>query len=213
MKLHKSLLLFGASILLLAACGDEDTGAEVEDAQDDTEIVEDAEADEPEEAENEKEVNAGSRSNPISLGETVTQDFEFFTEDADYNGNRSITLSNVMRGEEVYNYLMEANPYNEEAPEGMEWIMVDVEYILNEADTEDESVYVMPEFVVIASDGSEVSQDENYATLNDGEEFGYVELYSGGSANGKYAFFAPTDDEVLLKFDDWNNPAIFFNLK
>lgn len=207
MKLHKSLLLFGASVLFLTACGEEDTGIEIEESQDDTEVVEDVDANETEES-----TDIGTRSNPVPLGNTATQEFEFFTEDADYSGNRSITISNVMRGEEAYNYLMDANPYNEEAPEGMEWVMVDVEYVLNEADTEDEPVYVMPEFIIVASDGSEVSQDEAYPTLNDGEEFGYVELYSGGTADGKFAFFAPTDDEVLLKFDDWNNPAIFFSL-
>lgn len=154
----------------------------------------------------------GKRTNPVPLGSTATQDFEFFSEDSDYNGNRSITLSNLVRGEEAYNYIMDANQFNEEAPEGMEWIIIDVEYLLNEADTEEESVYIMPEFTVVASDGSEISQTENYATLNDGEEFGYVELYSGGTASGKYAFYGPTDDEILLKFDDWNNPAIFFSL-
>lgn len=215
MKLHKSLLLFGASALLLAACGEEDTGAEIDNSQDDTEIVDDVEADEPEEVE--EEVNFGSRSNPVPLGETVTQDFEFFEmegeEFLEFEGNRSITISNVARGEEVYNYLMDANPFNEEAPEGMEWVMVDVEYTLNESDTEDYPLNVSADFLVIDSTGSEVSQDSTWPTYADGDEFGYVELYSGGVASGKYIFYAPVNDETLLKFDDWNNPAIFFDLK
>lgn len=55
---------------------------------------------------------------------------------------------------------MEANQFNEEAPEGMEWTMIDVEYTINEADTEDEARYVTPDFVIIDSSGSEVAQDK-----------------------------------------------------
>lgn len=176
--------------------------------------VEEVEAEEEKTLEESEEetTNSGSRSNPVALGETITQDIEFLSEESSHSGNRSITLSNVSRGEEVYNYLMEANQFNERAPEGMEWVMLDVEYTLNEADTEDEAVYVTPDFSVVASDGSEISQSEAYATLDSGEEFGYVELYSGGQASGKYAFFAPIGDEVLLKFDDWIAPSIFFSL-
>lgn len=52
MKLHKSLLLFGASILLLTACGDSEEGPKETSAEDaDTEIVEDAEVEEEENTE------------------------------------------------------------------------------------------------------------------------------------------------------------------
>lgn len=216
MKLHKKLLLFGASALLLAACGNDsgDTVVEKNDDEPDTEEVSDADNDEVEEEGNDSK--PGSRSNPVSLGDTATQDFIFYSEDHDeeFEGNRSITLSDFKRGEEVYDYLMDANPYNEEAPEGMEWASVDVEYKFNEANTDDESNYVMPDFVVIDSEGSQVSQDEVYPTLDDGDEFGYSEIYAGGNTKGKFVFYIPEeDDDVLLKYDDYLGKSIFFNLK
>lgn len=205
-------LLFASSFLLIS-CASEENELTVEDAE--IENVEETEqVEEPEEEKTESIV--GSRSNPVPINKKVSQDFEFYSHDdmesdEEYKGNRSITLSNFFRGEEVYNYLMEANQFNEEAPEDMEWAMIDVEYTINEAETEDESQFVSPEFVIIDSSGSEVAQDEVYPTLDNGDEFGYVELYSGGTADGKYVFYVPENEEILIKYDDWNAKAIFFN--
>ncbi len=203
-------LLF-ASSLLLGACAAEENDLTIEDVD-----VEEIEEVEEEREEKESESVEGSRSNPVPIEKKVSQDFEFFSHDdiesnEQYAGNRSIILSNFIRGEEVYDYLMEANQFNEEAPEGMEWAMIDVEYTINEADTEDEAQYVTPDFVIIDSSGSEVAQDKVYATLDGGDEFGYVELYSGGTAEGKYVFYTPVDDEILIKFDDWSAKPIFFD--
>lgn len=204
----KFLTLFFASALLLSACSDtQGSDVVVEDNGDEeTEIIEEVEA--------EEEVNEskpGSRSNPVELGQTATQDFIMHVSEDSYEANRSITITDLVRGEEVYNYLIDENEYNEEAPEGMEWAMVDVEYTLNESETEDESDYVFPDFKVIDSAGSEIPQDEVFPTLNSGE-FGYVEIYSGGTASGKYVFYAPQDESVLLKYDDMLNKPLFFNL-
>jgi|SRR5699024_8037480 len=205
-------LLFVSSFLLVA-CASEENELTVEDAE--IEKVEETEQVE-EEPEEETESIVGSRSNPVPINKKVSQEFEYYSHDdmesdEKYKGNRSIILSNFTRGEEVYNYLIEANQFNEEAPEDMEWAMIDVEYTLNEAETEDESQFVSPDFVIIDSRGSEVAQDEVYPTLNSGDEFGYVELYSGGTASGKYVFYVPENDEILIKYDDWNAKPIFFN--
>lgn len=201
-------LLF-ASSLLLGACAEED-GLTIEDKDEEIEEVQDESTQETESIE-------GSRSNPVPIDKKVSQNFEFFGHDNDsmdekYEGNRSITLTNFVRGDEVYDYLMAANEFNEEAPEGMEWAMIEVKYTINEAETEDEAQYVTPDFVIVDSSGSEVTQDKVYPTLEGGDEFGYVELYSGGTAEGKYVFYVPENDEILIKFDDWNAKPIFFNL-
>ncbi|MEK2534855.1 hypothetical protein WN873_04625 [Tetragenococcus halophilus] len=206
-------LLFATS-LLLASCGGDKSDLTVEDAE--TKETEKVEETEKETEEEKTESIEGSRSNPVPIDKKVSQDFEFYNHDDDssdesYEGNRSITLSNFTRGEEVYNYLMEANQFNEEAPEGMEWAIIDVEYILNEAESEDVAQYVMPEFSIIDSNGSEVAQNKVYPSLDRGNEYGHVELYSGGTAKGKYAFYVPVDDDILIKYDDWNAKAIFFN--
>ena len=203
-----------ASSLLLTACGSEDNELTIEDV--DSEETEQVAEKEEEEEKEEPESVEGSRSSPVPIDKKVSQDFEFYSHDdiesdEKYDANRSITLSNFIRGEEVYNYLMEANQFNEEAPDSMEWAMIDVEYTLNEAETEDESHYIMPEFIIIDSTGSEVAQNKVYPTLDGGDEFGHVELYAGGTASGKYVFYAPEDDEILIKFDDWNAKPIFFD--
>lgn len=47
----------------------------------------------------------------------------------------------------------------------------------------------MSDFTIIDSSGSEMAQDKAHANLDNGDEFGYVELYSGGRATGKYPLY------------------------
>lgn len=207
----KHLMLLSSFGILLAACGQDTTGGvSVTENEDVSSSEQTSEA-----ASSKTTSEVGKRSNPVALGDTATQDFIFYTENSDeeLEGNRSITLSNVVKGDKTFEYLKDANEYNEEAPEGMEWVMVDVDYVLNHASTEDDPVYVTPEFTIIGSDGSQISQDSVYPTLADGDEFGYADVYSGGSAKGKYAFYAPKDDDFLVEYNDGSNNGIFFNLK
>lgn len=207
MKNFKHIILLSTLGLALAACGNDSDVTVTEKSSaatsEQTSVV----------ASSETTSKVGKRSNPVSLGEVATSDIRFFDDNGnEFDGNISLALSNVIRGEEAKTYLMDANEYNEDAPEGMEWIIIDIDFSLNSASTEDAPYYVATDFVVVASDGSQISQDV-YPTVAEGEDFGFIDLYSGGSESGKYAFYAPIDDDILLEYDDLNNPGIFFSLK
>lgn len=159
----------------------------------------------------EETTELGKRSNPVPLGETITFSTNYYTDAEDkIPASVSMVLSNVIRGDDAYNFLMEANQFNEAAPEGYEWIIFDVSLKLDEGSVDD-PYRVSNTFNVIDSSGSEVTQS-GYASFANGEEFGWVDIYEGGKATGKTAVIAPVGDTSLVEFSDWNT-NIFFALE
>ncbi|GMB99663.1 hypothetical protein K2D_27540 [Enterococcus hirae] len=150
------------------------------------------------------ETAIGKRSNPVPVGTTATFDTQYYTEDGSkIETNVSMTVSNVIRGQEAMNYLTSANQFNETPPAGKEWVIFDVVMKLNKG-SQDDPYYVMPNFTPVSSNGEEVSQ-EAYATLNDGEEFGYKDLYEGGTQTGKVGILVPTGDDTLIESVSYNS--------
>ena len=101
MKLHKGLLLFGVSTLLLVACGDEDD-TEESNAINEQEIeivAEEVEAgEEDEEEEEEFEEVAADTSNEIILGEPMeigeyTMTFQSYELGTDYEGKDALIIN------------------------------------------------------------------------------------------------------------------------
>lgn len=108
MKLHKSLLLFGASALLLAACGDDGGSTDEESAEEPevADIVEDVDASESEEAaepEDDEEQEVESKevdtdSNEITLGEPIefddfTMTIQSYELSTDMDGNDALVIN------------------------------------------------------------------------------------------------------------------------
>lgn len=208
MNKFKYVTLLGLSSLLLAACGESSSDVTVESSNNES-VTEEVSS----EAESSEEKSApGKRSNPVSLGESATWDVLY--SDADYNpleGTVTTTISNVVRGEEALAQLMEANEFNEAAPDGFEWVIFDMSLTLDEGSEDDpfntSTILITP----ISSDGSEVSQP-TYATFEDGSEFGWKDLYKGGSDSGKVGLIVPEGDDTLIEVSDMNT-SVFYSLK
>lgn len=207
MNKFKYLTLLGFSSLLLVACG-ESSDVSVESNNDESAVAEEV----PSKESSEETSAPGKRSNPVSIGESATWDVLY--SDADYNsleGTVTTTISNVVRGEEALNQLMEANEFNESAPEGFEWVIFDMSLTLDEGSEDDpfntSTILITP----IASDGSEVPQS-TYATFEDGSEFGWKDLYKGGNDSGKVGLIVPEGDDTLIEVSDMNT-SVFYSLK
>jgi len=153
----------------------------------------------------------GKRSNPVLNGQTASFDLTYYGDSSErVSGNASITLSKFLRGEEAYAYLVQQNQFNDPAPEGMEWLIFDINLTLNEGSVDyafnSSSVY----FKAIGSDGSQVEQAD-WGTLDD--SFGGNDLYVGGSDWGQKALLVPVGDTgVLIEANGFSTPSIFFNL-
>ncbi|MBT2732043.1 hypothetical protein [Carnobacterium sp. ISL-102] len=206
MKKIKYITLLGLSSLLLVACG-ESSDVTVESSNSDSTTAEVSS-----EAKSSEETSVpGKRSNPVSIGESASWDVLY--SDADYvqlEGTVTTTISNLVRGEEAFNYLMEANEFNEAAPEGYEWIIFDMSLVLDEGSEDDpfntSTILITP----ISSDGSEVAQSA-YATFEDGTDFGWKDLYKGGKDSGKVGLIIPQGDETLIEISDMNT-SVFYKL-
>lgn len=155
----------------------------------------------------------GKRSNPVPLGQTATFDTNFYGDDGkEYDANLSLTLSNVVRGEEAMTYLVNANQFNEPAPEGNEWIIFQIDETLNKGDA-DVPYFESGHFTVIDSKGAELDQS-TYGTFADGESWGLSDMYDGASISGKYAIYAPVGEDVLVEYTGNSfDTSVFFALK
>ncbi|UXJ97051.1 DUF4352 domain-containing protein [Enterococcus raffinosus] len=196
------------SMLGLVGCsGESDSSSEVQVSKASTSITDSS----TKKIEKSTEAAVGKRSNPVPLDSTATFDTTYYSENSeDIPANISMTISNVIRGDEAMNYLTNANEFNEAAPEGKEWLLFDVTMKMNKG-SQDDAYYVTPSFIPISSTGEEVSQD-TYGTLADGEEFGNKDLYEGGTQTGKVALLVPTGDDTLVEFQDFNT-GVFFKLQ
>lgn len=210
----KKLKVLGLTLvcgLTLAACGNDDSGGTVSSKSDTSETsqVENTEVSEVEESTS----AVGKRSNPVPLGQTGTFDTDYFNDNGDeIDANLSITISNVVRGQEAYDYLIAANEFNSEAPDGQEWIIFDVELTVNSG-SEDDPYFEMASFTPVSSSGSEIAQSD-YPTFSDGEDFGFVDLYEGGTSKGKYGFLIDEGDDAIIEYTGNNlDTSVFFSLK
>ena len=207
MNKFKYMTLLGFSSLLLAACG-ESSDVTVESSNSDSAPTEEVSS----EAESSEQVSVvGKRSNPVALGDEAT--WTVMYSDADYEpleGEITTSISNVVRGEEALALLKGDNPYNEAAPEGYEWVIFDVSLTLVEGSEDDPFNTSVVSITPIASDGSEVAQND-YATFADGTDFGYKDLYKGGTDAGKVGLIVPVEDKTLIELTDWNT-SVFYSL-
>ena len=205
-------------VLVIGAFSGGDDESDATDTNDTEEVVENVEAEdtdskeETEEEPEEKETsNVGKRSNPVPLGTPFQFEDTYYDDDSNrLDAVFELTVLDVIRGEEAYDILMSENQFNEPAPEGMEWAIISLEGKLIEGD-EDVPYTIVPWFSVVDSSGSEISQDD-YGTF-DGNEYGYVDLFPGGTTTGRIAKYIPAGDDTLLVLDEFLGSGIYFSLK
>ena len=210
MKLKNAVLLAG-SLITLVACGADTVENKEEVVVDNTEEVETLEESKVEEEASEKESEYGKRSNPVPLGEWTSIEESLYDDDENaLDAVLNLRITDVIRGEEAFEVLKNENQFNEEAPEGHEWVIVSLEAKLIEG-SEDFPFTVVPWFSIIDSTGSEVSQDD-WGTL-DGDEYGYVDLFEGGETSGRYVFYTLEGDDTLLSYEQFLEGSTYFSLK
>lgn len=210
MKLKNAVLLAG-SLITLVACGADTVDNKEEVVVDNTEEVETLEESKVEEEASEKESEYGKRSNPVPVGEWASIEESLYDDEENVlDAVLNLRITDVVRGEEAFGILKSENQFNEEAPEGHEWVIVSLEAKLVEG-SEDVPFNVYPWFSIIDSTGSEVSQDD-WGTL-DGDEYGYVDLFEGGETSGRYVFYTLKEDDTLLSYEQFFEGSTYFSLK
>ncbi|NNJ12017.1 protein kinase [Chloroflexales bacterium ZM16-3] len=123
---------------------------------------------------------------PAAIGETVT------TEDYE------VTVREMVRGDEAYQRLLEANSFNKPPKEGTEYLLAFVE--VRSIGTKDETVMVSDSnFYSVVGDAADVEATElKYASLVEPEPTMPFYLYPGGQSAGWVAVAIPKDTPSAL---------------
>lgn len=169
--------------LTLTACGDEgDTSDDVEEETDSAENGEE-EVGEADAAEGgDADGDAGTRENPLSLGETVSgNDWELTVNDVTFNADDQVAAE---------------NEFNDPAPEGASYVLIHVEASYTGADSE--MPMIGTEVAWVTESGETIQAFDSMAIAP--EEFdSATELYDGGTEAGNIAIAVPDDDEGLVR--------------
>lgn len=213
MKAKGLLFTLLASSMVLGACSAEVTEAvKADDEVSQTATSETVAKEESKQGEK-KETSKGKRSNPFIIGndEVASMASKYYSNDGEtIEYTATYQFSNPVDGEEAWEYVQAQNPYNEPAPDGWQWVILDLTFQLVEGG-EDESFmpYINPSSV--KSDGT--PSPDGYVTF-DGDDFGFPEVYHGGTATGKVATLFPVDDEdATIKVSPDGFTDIFFKFK
>ena len=118
----------------------------------------------------------GTRENPFPIGSAITQ------------GDWTTTVNSVNL--DANQLISDENPFNESAPEGSTYILVNVTATYNGAKAEGDYPFVSVEYVTPG--GNTVSMTDSFAVVP--EPFDQMTtLYSGASASGNLSLAVPTE--------------------
>lgn len=191
----KLLAMLGVCGLMLAACGEESASTEGnETAEPTTEESSSVE-------ESAKESEKGKRSNPYSVGEAVEMKVTYYDDESnEYNGVLNVTINSLKLGQEAQDFLMGENEFNDPAPEGFQWAVIDTTAELKEG-SEDYQYDLLLTEEVFDSSGSSVDQMQAMAYSNN--QLSDQSIFPGASATGNIVLLVPTElDGTLMKMQN-----------
>ncbi|CAG7651693.1 DUF4352 domain-containing protein [Paenibacillus allorhizosphaerae] len=138
-----------------------------------------------------------SRSNPAPIGQKV----DFTVNDLlnDYSG--TLSVDQVIRGEEAWKMISSANKLNNSPKDGYEYVLAKVSIKVSSSKNKDKQIDVSPvDFSMISSEG----KDYERAIVVEPSPTVRTKLYEGASHTGWAAFLVKKDDQ---------NPVISYGRK
>ena len=194
------------SALLVGACGDidEKNDRPVTSQEEKTEASADTKA------EKKEEKAVGVRSNPLPLGDTITTKVAIYDESFNsYAANLDLTIAGITRGEEAWQQILAENQFNSEPDEGMEYVLVKVEALLKDAETEDDSYNLSSfSFKMVSADGKEYPHVSVVVPSKLD-----AKLYSGGATEGHVIGQVRVGEDFFLSFNGTEGSPVFFATK
>lgn len=152
----------------------------------------------------------GSRSNPFSFGEPGT-----FVKD----GDKEVTVAvvEVLRGQDAYDRVMRANSYNDDPPEGFEYVLVKLSVNYVQGPSPDDMLEISynvwgNDYEMGCVSNNQIVTEETWVSGLD-PEFDF-KLFPGAQAEGYLALFCESGDEnshLFFGVDDGSYQ--YFSLK
>lgn len=194
------------SALLVGACGDidEKNDRPVTSQEEKTEASADTKA------EKKEEKAVGVRSNPLPLGDTITTKVAIYDDSFNsYAANLDLTIAGITRGEEAWQQILAENQFNSEPDEGMEYVLVKVEALLKDAETEDDSYNLSSfSFKMVSAAGKEYPHVSVVVPSKLD-----AKLYNGGATEGHVIGQVRVGEDFFLSFNGTEGSPVFFATK
>lgn len=154
--------------------------------------------------------NEWSQNNPVPLNQTGLIPIKIHTSSdaaSSIAGVLEVSFSNIISGEEAYQFLLNESESNEPPPASYQWIILDAKAKLTTGSKE-YPYTVIPNVTTVALD--DVKTPKNKVSPVYDNEFGYVDLYQDEETAGKVILLAPKDEEYLIRWDEGFYTSIFF---
>lgn len=200
-KLVKLAVAGLVSALFLTACG-ESKGVSTK-----SKTEENGEEQSAKPEEKKEESKAGSRSNPIKVNEMAAIETVTYDDSSnEYKTKIELSVEEVIRGQDAQVKLKEMNEYNEDAPEGYEWVLVKSKVKVADSETEDHPFTIdgIMNFKFVSESGDTVATAE--------PDFSF-EMYKGNEKEGYIAGLVKTGEDAKMEYDSWVGNTVFFDLK
>ncbi|GAA3060429.1 MULTISPECIES: hypothetical protein [Actinomycetes] len=158
--------------------------AEGEDEEEDSEAEADEDPDDEPESDGGAEPDgpAGSRDDPFSVGDSFGY------------GDWEVTINGVTP--EADDLIAAENQFNDPAPEGTSYLLIDASVTYEGADSE--MIMMGVDFAYVSDSGETYSSYDTIAIPPD-ELDTWQELYTGGTAEGNIAIAVPDDGQGLIR--------------
>lgn len=156
------------------------------------------------------ESDKGSRTNPYDLGETAEFIVTDYDEQNNLEGTATVTIDNVIRGEEALNQINEnaAGTHEQVDDQGLEYILFEYEYELVDFVDDDTDYTFSTNFSMYNDNGEHV---QSTVASGVGDRSGNT-VFQGGSTGDEHAQSAPSEGEFLIKIPD-TQEDVFFEVK
>lgn len=145
----------------------------------------------------------GTRSNPVPLGQPLGLVYQDIA-------NFQITILEVVRGQDAWNMISQANMFNEQPSEGMEYILAKVG-IIYQTSTQQDYTLSIDSFYFDSVSNNQVLDSPS---IVEPEPELNVKLFPGGYGEGYITVLTYVDDPApLIIFEDWisfNSTPFYF---
>ncbi|WP_220659885.1 MULTISPECIES: DUF2510 domain-containing protein [unclassified Microbacterium] len=176
------LSIVGTIVGVLVFLGVVATAADEAFSGGDTSVTQPGEPGEAEEPAEEEPAEAaeGSRENPFPIGSEISNsDWAVVVNTVNADGNAIVS---------------EANQFNEAAPAGSHYEIVNYTITYKGADSATSSEVTVD---VVTSAGNVINSYDTYVSLSD--EFGFEELFAGATVTGSQAFLVPDGETIVVR--------------
>ena len=157
----------------------------------------------------------GSRSKPYIIGSGKFPSIEgntTSTSGVTFPIGFTLNVYDFMRGEDAWTFLLSENQFNDPAPEGYEWVIVDV-FLKLQTGSDDHAYSPVITATTVGSDGSPVPSGY-FAVMNPENEFGFPDIYDEGGHDAKIATIVPIDDpDALVKLTVDYSVDLFYKME